>query len=61
MELLSILNRLSFAKSVVGLTGKPLGETMDLPLYFPPIIRTGVGVKVCSVRAPTMNQCLDLN
>ena len=60
MELLSILNRLSFAKSVVGLTGKPLVVTMDLPLYFPPIIRTGVGVKVCSVRVPRVNLYLDL-
>ena len=60
MELLSILKRLSLAKSVVGLTGKPLGATMDLPLYFPPIIRTGVGVKVCSVRVPRVNLYLDL-
>ena len=32
MELLSILNRLSLAKSVVGLTGKLLEATMDLPI-----------------------------
>ena len=55
-----MLKRLSLAKSVVGLTGKPFGAKMDLPLYFPPIIRTGVGVKVCSVRVARVNLYLDL-
>lgn len=59
-KLLSILNRLSFAKSVVGLTGKFFGAKMDLPLYFPPIIRTNVGVKGCNIRACLKSRYLDL-
>ena len=60
IKLLSILNRLSFAKSVVGLTGKFFGAKMDFPLYFPPIIRTNVDVKGYSIRDCLKSQYLDL-
>ena len=39
-QLLRILNRLSFAKSVVGLALIPLGAVILLLLYLPEIIRT---------------------
>ena len=45
MRLIRMLNKLSFAKSVVGRTGKFLGAIMFLPLYMPEIIRIGVGVE----------------
>src|ERR1035437_3593845 len=38
--LFKILNKLSFARSVVGLTGKFEGVTIGRPLWVPLIIRT---------------------
>ena len=55
MLLLKMLNRLSLAKFVVGLIGNPFGAIINLPLYFPLIIRTGVGVKVYNIRVPRVN------
>ena len=40
-----ILNKASFAKSVVGRTGKSLGNLITFPLNLPPIIRINVGLK----------------
>ena len=50
-----MLNRPSLAKFVVGLIGNPFGAIMNLPLYFPLIIRKGVGVKVYNTRVPREN------
>jgi len=46
MRLFKILKRAVLAKSVVGLTGKPLGGCSKRPLKFPPIMRNGIKNKV---------------
>jgi hypothetical protein len=46
--LFKILNKPSFAKSVVGLTGKFFGGNNCLPLCVPPIIRKTIYLIKCN-------------